>query len=120
MYIKLEFKNETKKAYQLKNDSWIPKSILDDSGLKYPYFQLKGWWLSKSYGKIREEQDESVCKVFKGIEPMVIKLKDIPKDVREDYVKYWSNYRQSNYRQSNYEPNIWENDSLEGEMSSWH
>ncbi len=32
MFIKLDFKKETDKAYQLNNDSWIPKSILDNRG----------------------------------------------------------------------------------------
>ena len=46
MYIKLEFKAETPKAFQLKNDAWIPKSVLDCRGLEHPYYHIQDWWLT--------------------------------------------------------------------------
>ena len=46
MYIKLEVKTETDKGVQLPNGSWIPKSILDNRGLKHPYYHIQDWWLN--------------------------------------------------------------------------
>ena len=43
MFIKIEPKSETEKAYQLQNGSWIPKSILDNRGLKHPYYKIEDW-----------------------------------------------------------------------------
>ena len=117
MFIKLETKNETKKAYQLRNGSWIPKSVLDDRGLKHPYYQIKDWWISKSVDKMRNEQDENIYKTFKGIEPMVVSMTEMPKEVRDFWSKYWSGY--GDYTQPDYEPRMWGNDCFEGEMSSW-
>lgn len=117
MFIKLKIKNETNKAYQLNNGSWIPKSVLDDRGLKYPYYKIKDWWISKSYHKMRDEQDENIYKTFKGIQPMVVKMIDIPKEIRDFWNKYWSGYGE--YTQPDYEPRMWGNDCFEGEMSSW-
>jgi len=115
MFIKLEIKSKTDKAYQLLNGSWIPKSILDDRGLKHPYYQIKDWWVSKSVEKMRNEQDESIYKTFKGIEPMVVKM-IMPKEIRSYWTNYWSNQGSST---PDYEPRLWGNDCFEGEMSSW-
>jgi len=120
MFIKIEPKSESEKAYQLQNGSWIPKSILDNRGLKHPYYQIKDWWLSKTLEKFRGENDETSKKVLMGIELMVVKMIDIPKDIRDYWSKYWRGASDS-LHQSNYdmEPRLWGNDCFEGEMSSW-
>jgi len=120
MFIKIEPKSETEKAFQLQNGSWIPKSILDNRGLKHPYYQIKDWWLSKTVEKYSEENDETSKKVLMGIKPMVVKMIDIPKDIRDYWSKYWKDASDS-LHQSNYdmEPRLWGNDCFEGEMSSW-
>ena len=88
MFIKLKFKSETEKAYQLENGSYIPKSILDSRGLKNPYYQIKDWWLSKEIEKIRVENDTSAKNRLIGLEPLVVKMIDMPKDV----IDYWSKH----------------------------
>jgi hypothetical protein len=120
MFIKIQPKSETEKAYQLQNGSYIPKSILDNRGLKHPYYKIKDWWLSKTIEKFREENDETSKKVLMGIEPMVVKMIDIPKDIRDYWSKYWKDASDS-LHQSNYdmETRLWGNDCFEGEMSSW-
>jgi len=120
MFIKIEPKSETEKAYQLQNGSWIPKSILDSRGLKHPYYQIKDWWLSKTIEKLKEENDEVSRNTLIGIEPMVVKMIDIPRDIRDYWSKYWKEASDS-LHQSNcdMEPRLWGNDCFEGEMSSW-
>jgi hypothetical protein len=120
MFIKIDQKTETEKAYQLQNGSWIPKSILDSRGLKHPYYQIKDWWLSKTIEKCIKDNDETSKKVLIGIELMAVKMIDIPKDIRDYWSKYWESASNS-LHQSNYdmEPRLWGNDCFEGEMSSW-
>jgi hypothetical protein len=115
MFVKLEYKSETEKAYQLPNGSWIPKSILDDRGLKAPYYKIKDWWLSKTFLKFHDKKDENAKNVLLGLESISIKMIDIPKDVIEYWTKYWSSLGDSNYEM---EPRLWGNDCFEGEMSS--
>ncbi len=117
MFIKIEPKSETTKAYELQNGSWIPKSVLDNRGLKHPYYQIKNWWLSKTIEKFQEEKDETSKKVLLGLEPMVIKMIDIPKDIRDYWSKYWEDA--SDNLHYDMEPRLWGNDCFDGEMSSW-
>lgn len=116
MFIKLEFKSETEKAYQFQNDSWIPKSILDKRGLKHPYYQVKEWWLSKCVEKIRDNDDEQLKNVLLGIVPMIVKMIDIPIEIRNYWTNYWSDAANNIVEN---EPRVWGNDCFEGEMSSW-
>jgi hypothetical protein len=120
MFIKIEPKSETQKAYQLQNGSWIPKSILDGRGLKHPYYQIKNWWLSITIEKLIEENDKSSEHVVLGIKPMVVRMVDIPEDIRDCWSKYWKKASDS-LHQSYYEmePRLWGNDCFKGEMSSW-
>jgi len=103
MFIRLEVKSETPKAYQLPNGSWIPKSVLDDRGLKHPYYQIKGWWLRIQVENVRHDmkylQDirknfkevdkNNSIKVLQGIQPMVITIRDLPKEILNYWGKYW-------------------------------
>ena len=104
MFIKLDFKSETQKAYQLQNGSWIPKSILDNRGLTHPYYKIKDWWLNiqlfnvkDSVGEYNFESGKEITqvdknnsiKVLQGIEPIHLNFRDIPKDVKDDWTKYW-------------------------------
>ena len=120
MFIKIEPKSESEKAYQLQNGSWIPKSILDNRGLKHPYYQIKDWWLSKTIEKFRDEDDEISKKTLLGIEPMIIKMKDIPEEIRDYWTKYWKGLSSDigSYT-PDYEPRLWGNDCFHGEMSTW-
>lgn len=120
MFIKLITKSETQKAFQLENNTYIPKSILDGRGLKHPYYKVKDWWLSKTIEKFRLEGDISSKNTLLGIAPLVIKMIDIPIEVRDYWTKYWKD-ASNNLYQSNYdmEPRLWGNDCFEGEMSSW-
>jgi len=120
MFIKIEPKSESEKAYQLQNGSWIPKSILDNRGLKHPYYQIKDWWLSKTIEKFRDEDDEISKKTLLGIEPMIIKMKDIPEEIRDYWTKYWKGLSSDigSYT-PDYEPRLWGNDCFHGEMCTW-
>lgn len=106
MYIKLNEKAETEKAYCLPNDSWIPKSVLDGEGLVHPYYHIKDWWLTIQIENIRSS-DETLkyirkkkgfdpkeriysINVMEGLRPMVIAINDIPKDIVDSYTSYWS------------------------------
>lgn len=119
MFIKLNTKAETEKAYQLENGSYIPKSILDNRGLKHPYYQIKDWWLSKTIEKFREENDISAKNVLFGLNPLVVHLIDMPEDVRIYWSRYWKNMSDNCQSNINIEPRLWGNDCFEGEMSSW-
>jgi len=136
MFIKLDFKSETEKAYQLQNDSWIPKSILDNRGLKHPYYQIKDWWLTiqvenvstpinnlKDLDRKKEPTKEDVensKKVLLGIQPLVLAIKDIPEEIRNYWSKYWKGMSDGLAQSTpNYEPRLWGNDCFEGEMSTW-
>jgi hypothetical protein len=132
MFIKLEYKTETDKAYQLNNGSYIPKSILDNRGLKHPYYKIKLWWLRIQNENIRlpleellelgrkkkptKEDIENSQKVMLGIQPLVISMKDIPEEIRNYWTKYWKSL--SSYT-PDYEPRLWGNDCFDGEMSAW-
>ena len=136
MFIKLEFKTETDKAYQLNNGSYIPKSILDNRGLKHPYYQIKDWWLNIQIENIRLPLDELLeldrkrkttkedidnsNKVLLGIQPLVVSMKDIPEEIRNYWTKYWKGLSSDigSYT-PNYEPRLWGNDCFHGEMSTW-
>ena len=128
MFIKLKSKTESDKAYQLENDSWIPKSILDDRGLKHPYYQVTDWWLTIQIENIRlplselielerkkkptEEDVINSRKTLMGIKPLVITMRDIPEEIRS----YWSNYwRDCGSTTVDYEPRLWGNDCFEEE-----
>lgn len=136
MYIKLVFKDQTDKAYQLENDSWIPKSILDGRGLKHPYYHIKDWWLKIQVENIRTKTDElkylgrkkeptledveNSKKVLFGIQPLVIKMIDIPNDIRKYWSEYWSDASSNlGCYTPDYEPRIWGNDCFDGEMSTY-
>lgn len=41
MLVNLRIIKETIKAYQLEGNGWIPKSVLDNRGLKHPYYQIQ-------------------------------------------------------------------------------
>jgi hypothetical protein len=119
MFVKLDFKSETKKAYQLHNESWIPKSILDDRGLKPPYYAVKDWWLSACIEKIQNE-DKQITNVLLGIKPLVVNFRDIPVEIRQYWSTYWKKLSDGlNQSTPDYEPRLWGNDCFEGEMSSW-
>jgi hypothetical protein len=132
MFIKIDFKKETEKAYLLSNDVWIPKSVLDSRGLKHPYYQIKDWWLTIQVENVRTPLDElkwldrkvtmedveNSKKVFFGIQPLVITMKDIPEEIRDYWTKYWCGLSSNSYT-PDYEPRLWGNDCFDGEMSSW-
>ena len=136
MFIELKIKYESEKAYQLENDSWLPKSVLDSRGLKHPYYQIKMWWLNIQIENVRfslcelnnmgrkiktTENDVKNSKfVLWGLKPLVITMKDIPVDIREYWRKYWHD-ASSNLGVStpDFEPRIWGNDCFDGEMSTW-
>jgi hypothetical protein len=105
MYIKLNFKNESKKAYQLSNDSWIPKSVLDSRGLIHPYYHIQDWWLNIQIENIKLNEDDLVSlrngkfnisekeisiKVMLGIQPLMISFNEIPLDILDEWKKYWN------------------------------
>lgn len=115
MYIKLSFKSETEKAYQLNNGSYIPKSILDKRGLEHPFYKIKNWWLDKLIDKNLEQTHIDSQKVLLALELLIIKFSDIPEEIQNKWFRYWDG--SSNMVEM--EPNIWGNDCLPGEMSSW-
>ena len=136
MFIKIDFKTETEKAYQLQNGSWLPKSILDNRGLNHPYYQIKNWWLTIQVENIRtpidelkwlnrkkeptKEDIEYSKNILLGIQPIVISMKDIPEDMRINYTKYWKGLSSDiGSCTANYEPRLWGNDCFHGEMSTW-
>ncbi len=136
MFIKLDFKSETEKAYQLHNDSWIPKSVLDNRGLKHPYYQIKNWWLNIQIENVRmplnelieldrkkkptNEDIENSNKTLLGIKPLVVSMIDIPIDIRNYWSEYWKGMSDGLEQSTpDYEPRVWGNDCFEGEMSTW-
>jgi len=136
MFVKLDFKTETEKAYQLQNGSWMPKSILDNRGLKHPYYQIKDWWLTiqvenvtlsadrlKWLDRKKEPTKEDIeysKNVLLGIQPTVISMIDMPEDIRANWTKYWKSLSSDvGSSTPNYEPRVWGNDCFHGEMSTW-
>jgi hypothetical protein len=131
MFIELKYKEETDKAYQLENDSWIPKSILDDRGLKSPYYQIKDWWLNILVENIRLPLDElntirkkevtmndveNTNKVLIGLQPLVIPFKDIPLVIRDYWNKYWSELSGGIGESYTYQDVL---DSRESQLGEW-
>jgi len=130
MYIKLEFKAETLKAFQLSNDSWIPKSVLDSRGLEHPYYHIKDWWLTIQVENITldveelkyirkkfdEKEKEVSLKTMQNFQNMIIKFGDIPNDVKDKYNKYWKGLSSDiGYHTPDYEPRMYGNDCFEGD-----
>jgi len=104
MYIKLDFKSESPKAYQLSNDVWIPKSVLDSKGLKHPYYHIQDWWLniqveniklseedlfSLRNGKFNINEKDTSLKVMMGLQPLLISINQIPSEILNAWKKYW-------------------------------
>jgi hypothetical protein len=113
MFIKLEFSKESEKAYQLPNGSWIPKSILDDRGLKQPYYKIKDWWLSATVEKAVTENDLTTQKTLMGIGELKVTMRDIPQDVLDYWGKYWRGMG-SDLGVTNYD-----RDDQRGQISEW-
>jgi len=91
MLVNLKIINETNKAYQLEGDGWIPKSVLDDRGLKHPYYQIKNWWLETFMtkgleGNLTQQEKETIFSLSK----CKITLKDLSKTNLEYWQKYWN------------------------------
>lgn len=93
MLVHLKIIKETPKAYQLEGNGWIPKSILDDRGLKHPYYQIKGFFLQDLVEKLYDKEDEEIDLQAKLTAISINKCKinhiDLPKDIREYWNKYW-------------------------------
>lgn len=90
MLVNLKIINETAKAYQLEGNGWIPKSVLDDRGLKHPYYQVKNWWLETFMvkgmeGNFTQQEKETIFSLSK----CKIIFKDLPEDVLNYWKKYW-------------------------------
>jgi hypothetical protein len=130
MYIKLEFKSETPKAFQLANDCWIPKSVLDCRGLEHPYYHIKDWWLTiqvenialdveelKYIRKKFDEKEKDVSlKTMQNFENMIIKFGDIPSEIKDKYNKYWKGLASDiDCHTPDYEPRMYGNDCFEGD-----
>ena len=98
MEIKLNVKSRSEKAYQMHNGTWIPKSVIKLSGLKHPYYKLDDWFLQNLISKLRGEDDEPMAvrkmaeRQLRGIEPMVVKWRDIPEEIRKGHTAYWSGF----------------------------
>lgn len=124
MFIKLEFKTETNKAYQLNNGCYIPKSILDNRGLKHPYYQIKDWWLKIQVENVTIPLNELVKldrkkkptqhdidnsnKLLLGIKPLVVHMIDIPEEIRDYWTKYWTKLSSNVCSYTpDYEPRLW-------------
>jgi hypothetical protein len=110
MFIKLEIKSQTPKAYQLQNNGWIPKSILDSRGLKHPFYQVKDWWLSSTIEKFKDE-DKNAELVLNGIVELSIKINQLPNDILEYWRQYWGNqqdFYMSDSTDRRYEIGEWE------------
>lgn len=102
--IKLDIKGETKKAYQLPNGSYIPKSCLDSRGLSKPYYQLDNWLISKCIEDIqnKNENAERSIQTLNGIKELVIPITNLPSEVLANWKKYWKScYNEINTRPSN-------------------
>lgn len=117
MFMKLEIIKETDRAYQLPNGSYIPKSILDDRGLKHPYYQIKNWWLTKIIGRWRNDGCKSSVLVLNGISPLIVSFNTLPDDIKEYWNKYWGSI--STEKWYDFEPRLFGNDCFDGEMSTF-
>ena len=78
------------KAYQLEASGWIPKSVLDNRGLKHPYYKIKNWWLEtlihKAFeGKLNQQEKLTILSLSKCKIGMI----DLPLEIREYWIKYW-------------------------------
>lgn len=98
MYIKLEYKTETKKAYQLLNGEWIPKSILDSTFSEPPFYKIMDWWIEKEFFNDEKEINEKL-----GEELTRMTANGVP-------LKYQKEYDTS--PMIDYEPYVWGNDVL--------
>ena len=92
MLVHLKIINEIPKAYQLEGNGWIPKSVLDNRGLKHPYYQVKNWWLETFMtkgveGSLTQQEKETVF----SLGQCKITFKDLPQDVLMYWKKYWKN-----------------------------
>jgi hypothetical protein len=100
MLVKLNILKETPKAYQLAGDGWIPKSVLDERGLKHPYYQIKGWWLETFVNKGFEGSLNLQEKLtLKSLSLCRINHIDLPIEVRGYWKKYWKDLS-NNYNYS--------------------
>ena len=90
MLVKLNIIQETEKAYKLKGNGWIPKSVLDNRGLKHPYYQIKGWWLQNLVEKLYENESTIQEKeTLTSLSKCTIKLRDLSKEDLNFWQKYW-------------------------------
>ena len=88
MFIKLEPLNETEKAYQLTENCWVPKSVLDNKGLEHPYYKISNWWLETIIEKIRDG-DEKAAYQLQDIAKLEINILELPEEIKEIWHKYW-------------------------------
>lgn len=91
MFLKLNIKHETKKAFLLEGDGWIPKSALNSEGLNHPYYQLESWLISNlidKYDEVKqiEERDKNL---FISLKKCFLEFKDLPEDIKKNWTKYW-------------------------------
>ena len=91
MFIKLEPLNETEKAYQLTENCWVPKSVLDGQGLEKPYYKIPNWWI-KTIIKKMDGDDENARKQFVELVNLTIEISELPEDVQQIWQKYWGSY----------------------------
>lgn len=99
MLINLKIISETTKAYQLEGGGWIPKSVLDNRGLKHPYYQIKGFFLQdlveKLYGEESTKIDSQAKLTALSIDNCKINHIDLPLELREYWRKYWKDANDS-------------------------
>jgi hypothetical protein len=99
MLINLKVIKETTKAYQLEGNGWIPKSVLDNRGLKHPYYQIKGFFLHDLVEKLYGEEDTKIDLQTKltalSIDNCKINHIDLPLEIREYWKKYWGDLNDS-------------------------
>jgi len=88
MFIKLEIINETKKAYQILNGSWIPKSVLDGWGLIHPYYKVKDWWVKSTMDKFFNLRDKICEEQLKGLSQIEIQKSQMPNNVLQKWLNY--------------------------------
>jgi hypothetical protein len=91
MLFNLKIKSETKKAYELIDGGWIPKSVLDYRGLQHPYCQIKYWWVKKMIGKSCDGELTALDElILRSLNLCKINFRDLPESILEQWKKYSS------------------------------
>lgn len=86
MIIRLETQKTTQKAYLLVGGGWIPKSVLRADNLKFPYFEIKDWYLKSTQLKCNDG-DTQAQDTITGLNFLAVEVQDLPEKIKRAWKK---------------------------------